>query len=199
MAFEQLEIIIIIAIMVMILAAIIIGVLSWMNDSGSDMSLKNYKYQKKSFMTQNEIAVLRSLYKMSSQHNYLIFTKVRMLDLIEPSKGMSGSDRKAAEHQIGWECADFVLCDSSTFQPALILRLADNADDRTHSSRDRAWRQKIDAFMADAYASADLPVLYIRNTRDLEEEIRFLLRLPVKAPESQRTLSESPPSQDAPS
>jgi len=203
MAFEQLEIIIIIAIMVMILAAIIIGVLSWMNDSNSDTVLKNYKYQKKSFMTQNEVAVLRSLYKMSKQHNYLIFTRVRMWDLIEPSKGMSHSDKKSAENQISQECADFVLCDKTTFQPVWILRLSDNANDRVQNerSRDKAERQKIDAFMADAYASADLPVLYIRDTKNLEEELRFLLRLPVQAQESPRTLgaaesleSEEPPS-----
>ena len=196
MDFQRLEIYIIIAIMVMILATIIIGVVSWLNSPESEPVLKNYKYQKRNFMTPNEVAVLKSLYKMSSQHNYLIFAKVRMWDLLEPNKGMGYSDKKAAELVIGQQRADFVLCDKTTFQPALILKLADSTGDR---GQERTSRQKIDGFITVAYESAGLPVLYIRDIRHLEDELRILLRLPVSEPSGIAAASEPPETQEPPS
>lgn len=99
--------------------------------------------------------------------------KVRLADVLfvtRPSENRSYLNRIIAKH------IDFVLCDSSTMQPILVVEL----DDASHQ---RSRRQERDAFLDRAVAAAKLPILRVRAQQDyavgaLADQLRPLLTPP---------------------
>lgn len=135
----------------------------------------DYKYQKKTLMSVNEKSFYSELLPICKKHGFLLFSKVRLIDLIEPVRG--GNSNVAKLHIIQ-KHVDFVLCHASTLTPMLVIEL----DDNSHNS---ASAQQRDADKNKALESAGLPIIRTRTAARLEESIMKALgidtptRLPV--------------------
>ena len=86
--------------------------------------------------------------------DYLLFAKVRLADVIAPSKILVGRPRYAAFNRICAKHIDFVLCERKTLRIVGLMEL----DDRSHSLHDR---QERDRFVEEALAAAQIPLLRI--------------------------------------
>jgi very-short-patch-repair endonuclease len=87
---------------------------------------------------------------------YQLFAQVRLANLVQVERWARGD--KSHWWRIQAKCVDFVLCESHTFVPRLIVEL----DDRSH---DRADRQARDAFVDQALSAAGIPILHVRWQR----------------------------------
>jgi hypothetical protein len=90
--------------------------------------------------------------------DYHLFAKVRLADIIELPRGLSGKRRYAAFNCISAKHADFVACDPQTFRIVGVIEL----DDGSHRA---AKRQQRDQFMDSALAAASIPVLRVTAQR----------------------------------
>ena len=86
--------------------------------------------------------------------DFALFTKVRLADIIQVQGGLSGKKRSAAFNRIKSKHADFVACDTKTFQVICVIEL----DDRSHRQAERQLR---DAFVDAALGAAGLPILHV--------------------------------------
>ena len=118
----------------------------------------------------------RSFYGVLTQavgDKALIFSKVRVADVLAPQKGLNRSSWQRAFNQISAKHFDFLLCDPQD----CAVKLAIELDDASHGS---AKRQKRDAFLERACESAGLPLLRIRAARgygvvDIRQQIEAIL------------------------
>lgn len=125
-----------------------------------------YKYQRRNLLTKNELIFYKSLYPIATKKGFILLSKIRLSDLIEPLKGTE--NRQASLNKINQKHVDFVLCDSTKINPILIIEL----DDASH---DRADRQERDNFVDQALESAGIPILHTRTADKLEENIMMKL------------------------
>lgn len=88
----------------------------------------------------------------------LIFSKVRVADVLAPQKGLNRANWQRAFNQISAKHVDFLLCDPQDCAVKLVIEL----DDASHGS---AKRKKRDVFLEGACKSAGLPLLRIRAAR----------------------------------
>ena len=96
-----------------------------------------------------------------------IFAKVRLSDLLWLPQGTR--DRQAYLNRIQAKHVDFVLCDSATTEPRLLIELDD-------SSHQRASRRSRDAFLDEAVRRAGLPILRVPAKRSYAPgELRQLI------------------------
>ena len=105
----------------------------------------------------------RSFYGVLTQavgDKALIFSKVRVADVLAPQKGLNRSNWQQAFNKISAKHLDFPLCDPQD----CAVKLAIELDDASHGS---AKRQKRDAFLEQACKSPGLPLLRIRAARGL--------------------------------
>ncbi|MEE2604237.1 MAG: DUF2726 domain-containing protein [Pseudomonadota bacterium] len=103
----------------------------------------------------------------------LIFSKVRVADVITPQQGLTRSNWQRAFNKISAKHVDFLLCDPQD----CAVKLAIELDDASHGS---AKRQKRDAFLEQACESAGLPLLRIRAARgygvaDIRQRVEAVL------------------------
>ena len=101
---------------------------------------------------------------------YHLFAKVRLGDILEVERGVSGKRRFAAFGRISSKHADFVACDPWTFKVLGVIEL----DDRSHQQR---HRQERDRFFDAALAVAGIPVLRVvvrraYSAKELREQAR---------------------------
>jgi very-short-patch-repair endonuclease len=96
-----------------------------------------------------------------------IFAKVRLSDLLWLPQRTR--DRQAYLNRIQSKHVDFVLCDSATTEPRLLIELDD-------SSHQRARRRSRDAFLDEAVRRAGLPILRVPAKRSYAPaELRQLI------------------------
>ncbi|MGK0393922.1 DUF2726 domain-containing protein [Alcanivorax borkumensis] len=142
----------------------------------------------------------RSFYGVLTQavgDKALIFSKVRVADVLTPQKGLNRSNWQRAFNPISAKHVDFLLCDPQD----CAVKLAIELDDASHGS---ASRQKRDAFLEQACESAGLPLLRIRAARgyvvaDIRQQIEAILfpgtgEVPLKKaaePEAQKRIAPS--------
>jgi len=96
-----------------------------------------------------------------------IFAKVRLSDLLWLPPG--SRDRQSYLNRIQSKHVDFVLCDSATTEPRLLIELDD-------SSHQKARRRSRDAFLDEAVRRAGLPILRVPVKRSyVPGELRQLI------------------------
>ena len=99
---------------------------------------------------------------------YRVFAKLRLADLLDV-RGERGAAWLRAFNQISAKHVDFVVCRSETLEVVAAVEL----DDRSHQAPDR---QRRDAFVARAFATAELPLVRIPVRRAyLPDEIRAMV------------------------
>ena len=120
-----------------------------------------YTYCKKPYLlTENENRFYKELLPIATEMNLTVCPKVRIADIIEPRKGQNW---QGAFAKIQAKHIDFLLC-KGPVSPALAIEL----DDSSHEREDRKER---DSFVDQAFQSANLPILHIKNASKLKEKI----------------------------
>lgn len=110
------------------------------------------KYQPKNLLTINERDQYRKLKAWASNHDAIVFTKVRVLDLIEPRNDTN--NYKTLLYKIQAKHVDFVICDQNICVKCII-----ELDDNSHNSAERKER---DNFLREALTGAGYKVLHTR-------------------------------------
>lgn len=98
----------------------------------AELNLQN-AYQKKWMFSYNEKDAFWKLKKIAEEKGYLVFAKVRLLDLVEPIRG--NPKYKTFFYKVQAKHVDFVLCD-----PKLVARIVIELDDNSHKRANRAER-----------------------------------------------------------
>ena len=86
-------------------------------------------------LTQNEKHAFRILLSFCKEHDLLIFSKVRLIDLAQPKKG--AADYATLRNKVIQKHVDFVICDGD-----INVKLIVELDDSSHSRPDRRERDK---------------------------------------------------------
>ena len=103
------------------------------SQSEADALQYDKAYQRKWFLTINEKAFYRQLSSFAAKKNMTVFTKVRLLDLLEPVKNQP--KYKTYFYKVQAKHVDFVLCDEK-----LVARYIVELDDNSHTAPDRVER-----------------------------------------------------------
>lgn len=142
------------------------------SDFKANQNLSQNLFYKKcsSLLTNNELAFYRALLPIATSKNLVIFSKVRIADLIKPAQK---ENWQTAFNKIKSKHIDFVLCDKITTYPILAIEL----DDLSHQKPDRQQR---DIFVDKAFASAGLPIIHTLSSIGLAEKIDAHIKYPKK-------------------
>lgn len=144
--------------------------------SDTKQTVNNYPYQvSKRLLTNAE----RSFYGVLSQvvgDEGLIFSKVRIADVIKPQNGLSRSEWQRAFNSISSKHFDFVVCNPNDISVKFVVEL----DDSTHNKQSQKER---DHFVNNACKASSLPLLRIKASKwyvleTLKNEISQLFELP---------------------
>lgn len=115
-----------------------------------------YKYEPQHLMTTNEKIQFRKIQIWANKHNLLIFTKVRLLDLITPRRDQQ--NYKGALWKIQSKHVDFVICDQEIRVKCII-----EINDRSHNQQDRIERDK---FVLEVLQACGYKMLMTYNITD---------------------------------
>lgn len=112
-------------------------------------------YKKRWLLTYNEKDAYRKLQSASAEIGCTIFSKVRLLDLLEP---VSGKNYRSYFYKIQAKHVDFVLLDEK-----LVARCIVELDDSSHDASDRKER---DAFVDEVLTSVGYQIIHTRAVTD---------------------------------
>ncbi|MBO5952638.1 MAG: DUF2726 domain-containing protein [Oscillospiraceae bacterium] len=110
------------------------------------------KYQPRNLLTINERDQYRKLKAWASNHDAIVFTKVRVLDIIEPRNNTN--NYKTLFYKIQAKHVDFVICDQNINVKCII-----ELDDNSHKNKDRKERDK---FLDEALTGAGYKILHTK-------------------------------------
>jgi very-short-patch-repair endonuclease len=133
--------------------------------------LKYPYYKKFYFFSDAERNFYKILVEIAKYYNLIVFAKVRMEDLLHIPK--------YTRNILKWRGyvrsrhVDFVLCESNTISPIGVIEL----DDSSHGNEESA---KVDKLKNNIFASAGLPLLRVRvsreyDTAEIDNKIRSIV------------------------
>jgi hypothetical protein len=111
------------------------------------------RYERAAFLSPAE----RSFFGVLEQavgEDHRVFAKVRLADIIRPSRNPSRSARQSEFNKIAAKHVDFLLCDPATLIATAVIEL----DDKSHNSLAAGFR---DDFVNSALAGASIPILRV--------------------------------------
>jgi Protein of unknown function (DUF2726) len=118
----------------------------------ADVSRQECSYQiRGTLLTPSEIEFYREL-KQAVGDKVIIFSKVRVADVITPENGLSKSNWQRAFNKISAKHFDFVLCNLESLKVEVVIEL----DDKSHQKSSRIDR---DNFLNRAAQSSGLKIL----------------------------------------
>ena len=114
---------------------------------------KAYKFEGAGpLMSPGELKFFRVL-EAAVGENYRLFSKVRLLDVVQPKQGLDKNARQSALNVVQSKHVDFVACDPNDMAIQFVVEL----DDKTHQRADRVERDlKVD----DALEQAGIPIFH---------------------------------------
>lgn len=113
-------------------------------------------YQKRWLFSYNEKDAYAKLKPIADELGLTIFAKVRLLDLLEPTKG--NPKYKTYFYKVQAKHVDFVLCDEK-----LVARYIIELDDSSHDTEDR---KKRDSFVDEVLTSVGYKIIHVRSITD---------------------------------
>ena len=146
-------------------------ILNWGKSSPPQEPSTRFPYAKKDhFLSAGELRFYHVV-KPLVPDGFSLIAKVNQADLFYVQRP---NENKGARNKIDRKHVDFVICESSSMQPALAIEL----DDSSHNRKDRIER---DAFVNQVFKTAGLPLLHVKvvQTYDeikLAEDIRQYLK-----------------------
>lgn len=117
-------------------------------------------YLMESVLTNYEKILYSILAPFCSKYNFILLSKVRIADFVQPLKQYNKGEFYHWFNKIALKHVDFLICQPETFKPLAAIEL----DDYTHKYKDR---QERDIFIDNVYASIKLPILHVIH---LEED-----------------------------
>lgn len=124
-------------------------------------------YQSKWLLTYNEKDAFRKIKIITDELGCYIFSKVRLLDLLEPVKG--NPKYKTYFYKVQAKHVDFVILDEK-----LVARCVVELDDSSHDAADRKER---DDFVDEALCSVGYQVIRARAvTEEIQQQIRDAMK-----------------------
>ena len=129
------------------------------NDNQEKVVEVNYQpYIKKNYFFSLAELKFYELLKEVLGDQYLLFSKVRISDLIQSKYG---KDKYLYFNKIKSKHVDFVICNKDPIQPRLIVEL----DDSSHNAHSR---QERDNFVDEAFANAGIPIVHIKVQQEYD-------------------------------
>ncbi|GHC43491.1 DUF2726 domain-containing protein [Roseibacillus persicicus] len=110
------------------------------------------------FLSAGELRFYHILKRLIPE-GFTLITKVNLADLFYVPRP---NVNKGARNRIDRKHVDFVICESTSMQPALAIEL----DDSSHNRKKRIER---DAFVDQVFAAADLSLLHIKVVQSYDE------------------------------
>src|SRR6201986_3356125 len=104
-------------------------------------------------LTQAETSFFARL-QLAVGEDFILFSKVRLADIIEVRPGLTNKFRMRAFNRICGKDLDFVICDPESFTVLGVIEL----DDKSHQQSNRRER---DAFIDKALSAAGIPILHM--------------------------------------
>ena len=89
-----------------------------------------------------------------TKHEYRVFAKVRVADVINPRKGLRRPDWQRAFNRISRKHFDFVVCNPNTLAVLCVIEL----NDRSHQDKSRQAR---DTFLQAVCDAASMPLIIL--------------------------------------
>lgn len=124
-------------------------------------------YQKKWLLTYNEKDAFKKIKAVTDEIGCYTFSKVRLLDLLEPVKG--NPKYKTYFYKVQAKHVDFVILDEK-----LVARCAIELDDASHDAEDR---KKRDAFVDEVLQSVGYRIIHTRAvTEEVQQQIREMMK-----------------------
>jgi len=123
-----------------------------------------FPYKKNKYLfSLTERSFYNVLEKITSKENYLLFSKVRMEDLLWIPRNISSKERFGWRNRIKSRHVDFLICDKENISPLLVIEL----DDSSHNTI-KAKRK--DAFVNKVFKDAEIPLLRVKVKKYYSEE-----------------------------
>jgi hypothetical protein len=119
-------------------------------------SVESLPYRKKDYLLSRAERSFYEVLRTTVQGEWVIFAKVRLLDLVWLPRGTSNA--QSHRNRVQSKHVDFVFCDPRALNPVLVIEL----DDASHERLDR---QRRDAFVDAVLEGAGLPVLRVAAKR----------------------------------
>lgn len=110
-------------------------------------------YQPRALFSPHEKDAYRKLKEIADRRGYIVFTKVRLLDLLEPVK--NHSNYRALFNKVQAKHVDFVLCNYE-LAPYIIIELDD-------SSHDAPRRKERDRFVDEVLNQCGYRIIHTRE------------------------------------
>lgn len=131
---------------------------------------KNYidGYQPKKLLSKHETAAYKAIKEIVSEKGYTVFTKIRLLDLVEPK--ITHNNEKAYLWKIQAKHVDFVVCDENLTAKWII-----ELQDSSHKREDRIER---DNLVKAILSNCNYKILMTYTATP--DEIRTFLNIPPK-------------------
>lgn len=121
-------------------------------ESGKKLELDG-AYQTRPFFSQHEKDAYRKLKDIADRHGYIVFAKVRLLDLLEPVR--NHPNYRTLFNKIQAKHVDFVLCNYE-LAPYIVIELDD-------SSHDAPSRKERDHFVDEALTQCGYRIIHTRE------------------------------------
>lgn len=137
---------------------IIVGVVVFLAIAKSKGGSRVYPYQLSKFLLSKAERSFYGVLVQAVGSSGIVFSKVRVADVISPRKGQSRSDWQRAFNAISSKHFDFIVCEPNDCS----VKLAVELDDSSHGS---SKAQKRDDLLNGACQSAGLPLLRVKAAR----------------------------------
>ena len=166
----------ILAIIILIIAVIFLAVLNLKNKQQKDCeTIKEdnqadelMPYNKKYLLTKNEWAFYKKIKPIGDENKLHIISKVRLADLVEVSKEISGKDKQKYFNKIKNKHIDFVLCNPENLAVIALIEL----DDSSHQREDRVKR---DIFVNSLCEKVGYKIIRIAQNDDFKNSLIELI------------------------
>jgi len=128
-----------------------------------DLTKETLPFYKKAYLLTNTEKKFYFILFEILGNDYLIFSKVRIADLVYLPKGISNSDFHHYQNKVKSKHVDFVICDKENIKPLLVIEL----DDSSHLRADRIDR---DLLVDKVFENAKLPILHHKVVDNYDKE-----------------------------
>jgi hypothetical protein len=124
---------------------------------------EKWPYQKKEYLLTRAEKDFFFVLQEIIGNDSLIFSKVRLLDILYIPKGIESREYYRYLNKIQSKHVDFLLCDRENIKPLLAIEL----DDSSHLHPSRIER---DNFIDKIFENAKLPILHIKYSKGYDRE-----------------------------
>lgn len=142
----------------LLVVIVIVGVVFFLAPSKGKSGSGEYPYQLTKYLLSKAERSFYGVLVQAVGDSGVVFSKVRVADVIFPKKGLKRSDWQRAFNAISSKHFDFIVCDPTDCS----IKLAVELDDASHGS---PKARKRDSFLNGACHSAGVPILRVKAAK----------------------------------